>query len=170
MNNRRFYPLLLTLIVIALDQLSKLWIVNHIEVGSLYRYYFGDFLAIIHVRNTGAAFSLAAKTTGFLHTLVLIIIPFLFMIFLMFIITSKKNGFSVYQAFLLAGIAGGGIGNLIDRIFRSSTGGVVDFISVKFYGLFGMDRFPTFNLADSSVVVCTILLILSFIFSKRNSN
>ncbi len=51
---------------------------------------------------------------------------------------------------------GGGIGNLIDRIFRSLR--VVDFISVKFYGIFGLERWPTFNIADASLVVSGILL------------
>ena len=60
---------------------------------------------------------------------------------------------------------------MIDRLFRSLR--VVDFISVKFYGLFGLERFPTWNVADSAVVVSVILLLLSFIIkeikgSKKN--
>ena len=39
------------------------------------------------------------------------------------------------------GIVGGGLGNLVDRFFRKE--GVVDFIDVKFYGLFGLERWPT---------------------------
>ena len=54
-----------------------------------------------------------------------------------------------------------GFGNIFDRIFRPE--GVVDFIDVKFYGLFGMERFPTFNVADSFVMVCAILLVISVI-------
>ena len=73
----------------------------------------------------------------------------------------KSNDFTKLQRWAIAGIVGGGIGNLIDRIFRPE--GVVDFIDVKFYGLFGMERWPTFNVADSAVVVCGILLIVSFI-------
>ena len=68
------------------------------------------------------------------------------------------DDYSVYVS--VCGIVGGGIGNLIDRFFRPE--GVVDFIDVKFYGLFGMERWPTFNVADSAVVVCGILLIISF--------
>ena len=65
------------------------------------------------------------------------------------------------------GIVGGGFGNLIDRCFR--TEGVVDFIDVKFYGIFGMERWPTFNIADAAVVVCGILLIISFLLPfKKN--
>ena len=48
----------------------------------------------------------------------------------------------------------------MDRLFRVR--GVVDFIDVKFYGLLGFDRWPTFNLADSTVVVAGILLIVSY--------
>ena len=62
------------------------------------------------------------------------------------------------------GIVGGGLGNLIDRFFRPA--GVVDFIDVKFYGLFGLDRWPTFNVADAAVVVCGILMVVSFIVTS----
>jgi signal peptidase II len=77
------------------------------------------------------------------------------------VVYMKSNDFTKLQRWAIAGIVGGGIGNLIDRIFRPE--GVVDFIDVKFYGLFGMERWPTFNVADSAVVVCGILLIVSFI-------
>jgi len=45
---------------------------------------------------------------------------------------------------------------------------VVDFIDIKFYGLFGFERWPTFNAADSSVVVCCILLFISIILDSKN--
>ena len=63
------------------------------------------------------------------------------------------------------GIVGGGIGNLIDRAFRAE--GVVDFIDVKFFGIFGLDRWPTFNVADSSIIICGILLAITFIISIK---
>jgi len=59
---------------------------------------------------------------------------------------------------------GGGIGNLIDRIFRSFR--VVDFISVKVYGFLGFERWPTFNVADASLVVSGILLAALLLFDK----
>ena len=172
-NIKRFLPLLLTVTVILLDQVSKLLVVKNIGLNQIYRSFFGDFIQIVHVRNTGAAFSFGAHTTGFLHTFMLIIVPVLVMVFLLYLVLSEKNSsFNYYQKFILAGIAGGGIGNLIDRILRSSSGGVIDFISVRFYGLFGLDRFPTFNIADSSVVVCAFLLIISFVveWGKKRKN
>ena len=68
---------------------------------------------------------------------------------------------------MICGIVGGGMGNLIDRFFRPA--GVVDFIDVRFFGILGMDRWPTFNIADMSVVVCGILLLLSFIIGMSRT-
>ena len=67
----------------------------------------------------------------------------------------------------MAGILGGGIGNIIDRIFRPE--GVVDFISVKFYGILGFDRWPTFNIADASVVVCVFMFLFSVALSPKKA-
>ena len=39
----------------------------------------------------------------------------------------------------------------------------MDFIDVKFYGLFGLERWPTFNVADAAVLICGFLLIISFV-------
>jgi signal peptidase II len=73
----------------------------------------------------------------------------------------KTDELTRIQRWAFAGILGVGIGNIIDRIFRPD--GVVDFISVKFFGFLGLDRWPTFNIADASVVVCGILLFLTII-------
>ena len=76
----------------------------------------------------------------------------------------RNKDFNQLQRWAIMGIVGGGLGNIIDRIFRPA--GVVDFIDVKFYGLFGLERWPTFNVADSAVVVCGIMLIISFIVTS----
>ena len=75
----------------------------------------------------------------------------------------KNNTWTKLQRWAIMGIVGGGLGNLVDRFFRAE--GVVDFIDIKFYGLFGLERWPTFNVADSAVVVCGLLLIISFIIT-----
>jgi signal peptidase II len=69
------------------------------------------------------------------------------------------------QRWALGFILGGGLGNIIDRIFRPD--GVVDFLSFKFYGFLGMDRFATFNLADSAVTVGGALFVLSLLLGRR---
>ena len=57
-------------------------------------------------------------------------------------------------------IVSGGIGNMIDRIFRG--GEVVDFLHTVFI------RFPVFNIADCAVVIGAGLLILYFILDTKN--
>lgn len=80
----------------------------------------------------------------------------------------RNKDFNQLQRWAIMGIVGGGLGNIMDRIFRSE--GVVDFIDVKFYGLFGLQRWPTFNVADAAVVVCGILLFFSFIITVKKGN
>ena len=73
----------------------------------------------------------------------------------------RNDEFTGVQRWAICGIIGGGLGNIIDRFFRAE--GVVDFIDVKFFGIFGLKRWPTFNVADSAVVICGFMLIISFI-------
>ena len=40
---------------------------------------------------------------------------------------------------------------------------------MKFYGIFGLERWPTFNVADAAIVVCGILLIVSFVSSAKGA-
>ena len=73
-----------------------------------------------------------------------------------------------FQRWCLAGIAGGGIGNLIDRVFRSFR--VVDWISTDNYGWFGMERFPTYNIADAAIVISVVLLVASILIGEFRKN
>ena len=162
----RFKPFLLTAILVLVDQISKLLVIKYIPLNTVGASFLGDFLIICHVRNTGAAFSLGAGSSVFIRVLVFIILPALLMAALCIMVASRKTFLSNAQRWFVAGIAGGGIGTLIDRIFRFDEG-VVDFISVKFYGIFGLERWPTFNVSDSCVVVFVILFAVSVIFTKE---
>jgi signal peptidase II len=116
------------------------------------------------VRNTAVAFSLGSSFPDGVRTVLFILIPAVIIIGVT-VYLLRSSEFSSLQRWSAALMLGGGVGNLIDRIFRP--GGVVDFIDVKFYGLFGLERWPTFNVADSSIVVGTVLLILSIILESR---
>lgn len=164
-ENRRFLPFVLTVALVVIDQISKALVMKYIPLNTIYKRFFRDFLYICHVRNTGAAFSLGAGSSVFLRVLVFVVLPAALMAFMCYLIASKKSPLSNAQKWFVAGIAGGGIGTLIDRIFRFNEG-VVDFISVKFYGIFGLERWPTFNISDSCVVVFVILFAISVIFSR----
>jgi signal peptidase II len=161
-------PFSLTGIVIILDQISKAFIAANWPQGTLIKDLFNnEFLILYHVRNKAIAFSIGNNVPQQFRLALFVIIPIAVLLFLVWYYF-KTVEFSQLQRWAIAGIIGGGMGNIIDRLFRPD--GVVDFISVKFYGLFGMDRWPTFNLADSSVVVCCIILLLTMLFFRKGSS
>ncbi len=152
-------------LVIVLDQITKVLVVKNMAPYEIYASFLGDFLNLRLVYNLGAAFSLGASFGNFTRFLFLIAIPLIFLIILL-VFYFKSNDYTKAQRWFMCGILGGGFGNLIDRIFRVD--GVVDFIDVKFYGLFGMERWPTFNLADSAITCCGIALAISIIVQAVN--
>jgi signal peptidase II len=156
-------PFVFTLVVIALDQLLKWIIVARIPLYGGFSI-LNDLVRIVHARNLGIAFSIGNSFPEAVRKLLFIVMPVFVMIaLLVYYVRSKELTGGMRWA--LAGILGGGVGNLIDRIFRPL--GVVDFVHVKVYGLFGMERWPVFNLADSTVVVCGIaLVVLSFLSGR----
>jgi len=164
LSKEKILPLTLTAGIVLLDQITKAIIVKiHPEYGLVKDVFNNGFLWIYHVRNKAIAFSIGDSLPEIIKPIAFIIVPILVLAFL-FWYYIKSDEFVGVQKWAVAGIIGGGIGNIIDRIFRPD--GVVDFISVRIYGLFGMDRWPTFNAADSSVVVCCLLLFVSVIISS----
>ena len=166
MLKKKILPVSLTAFAIIADQLSKFFIVKNWPRDNTFitDVFNNDFLWIYHVRNTAIAFSLGQNLPDWIKPVLFVLLPSAVLI-LLIVYYFKSDEFTMLQRWALAGILGGGLGNLIDRIFRSE--GVVDFISVKFYGFLGFERWPTFNLADSFVVVFgTLLLISVFIPDK----
>ena len=168
MLKKKLLPLTLTAFAIITDQLSKAFIVknwpdNFTFISDVFN---NDFLWIYHVRNTAIAFSIGENLPAWAKPILFVVLPAAVLLCLI-VYYFKSNEFSVVQRWALAGILGGGLGNLLDRIFRRD--GVVDFISIKFYGFLGFERWPTFNLADSFVVVFGILLLLTVFLPNKNS-
>ncbi len=163
----RVKPLILTFAILIADQLSKAFIVSRIPYHTIGRSFFGGFLRIIHTRNLAVAFSIGNNFPHAVRFILFTVIPTAVLVALL-IYFLKSREFTPLQRWAVAGILGGGFGNLADRIFRPL--GVVDFIDVKFYGIFGYERWPTFNIADASVVVCGILLFIAYVAEDRNKN
>ncbi|HBG65353.1 MAG TPA: signal peptidase II [Treponema sp.] len=168
---QKLLPLILTLAVIVADQVTKALVVAHIPQLTLFSddgviRVLGDYVRLIHVRNKAVAFSMGAGLPADIRLVLFSLMP-LAIIVLVFVVYFRNDEFLPLQRWAICGILGGGIGNLIDRFFRPD--GVVDFIDCYFFGLFGMERWPTFNVADSAVVVCIVLFALSFIAQTRRA-
>jgi signal peptidase II len=169
-------PFVLTGLVIAADQLVKAIIVKNWPLSGTFiaDVFDNEFLQIYHVRNKVIAFSLGNNLPEFLRPPLFIILPMIVLGFLLWYYFTSPD-FIPAQRWAVAGIIGGGMGNIIDRIFRPD--GVVDFISVRFFGIQNLrgpfaflswDRWPTFNIADASVVVsCLVFLFTILIVPKQ---
>ncbi|MBQ1181586.1 MAG: signal peptidase II [Treponema sp.] len=162
MEKKKLLPFILTGLVILADQITKAVVVALIPIYTVGANIFGDLLRIVHVANTGVAFSLGDSMPLAIRRILFAIIP-LIVIVLVIVVYFRNDEFNSVQRWAICGIIGGGIGNIIDRFFRAE--GVVDFIDVKFFGIFGLERWPTFNVADAAVVVCGIILIVSFLIT-----
>jgi signal peptidase II len=164
-KQQRALPFSLTAVIVLLDQITKGIIVEHFPLGGRPLDVFNnELLWICHVRNPAIAFSLGDNLPHNLRPALFVVLP-LVLLAVILVYYLKTDELSLLQRWVIAGIFGGGAGNLIDRIARPD--GVVDFISVKFFGLFGFERWPTFNVADSSVVVCAFIWIISTIIAEK---
>jgi signal peptidase II len=159
MERRDLIPLALAPAIVLLDQATKIVVERAMPLGRIIRVW-GDFLWLWHVRNTAMAFSLGVGLPESARTVVFAILPVAVLAALV-VYYLRSRDLTTFQRWCFAAILGGGAGNLIDRLFR--VGGVVDFVSVKFYGIFGLERWPTFNVADSTVVVAGLALLVSFV-------
>lgn len=165
---KKWIPLILTAFIVLIDQITKALIVHYLPIAPGARIsesvnVLGDFLRFTHIRNTAILFSLGDELSPLLKLIFFVIIPSLLLILLV-VYYFRSREIKKAHRWIIAGILGGGIGNMLDRIIR--TGGVVDFIDVKFFGIFGMNRWPTFNLADSSIVISAIILIIFLLIEE----
>ena len=154
---QRFYFLVSIILgIIALDQGSKLYIMNTM---SLYdsKVIIGGFFNLTYLHNTGAAFGLLADVQGAWKQwfFVAIVVVALYVILQLFKQYGLKTSFMFTQGLGLIG--GGAIGNVIDRL---RYGAVVDFLD--FY--IGSRHYPAFNVADSAICVGVGLFIYATIF------
>lgn len=159
----KYIPLVLAFGIIITDQITKALIVHFIPVDTIGRSFWNGFLRIIHTRNFGIAFSIGYSWPRPLQFLVFSILP-LGLLAALLVYFFRMSELSKLQRWAVAGIIGGGFGNIVDRFFR--TDGVVDFIDVNIRIIRG-NRWPAFNVADSAVVVSAIFLLLCILIEDR---
>ena len=157
MNQLRWF--ILILIVVLLDQFSKEWVVENLLLYERIKVLPIFDITLLH--NTGAAFSFFAFEYGS-QRIPLIVISLLVSIFLIVLLAKESRNSNFGQNFSVALIAGGAIGNLIDRI---SEGYVVDFLLFYYESFY----FPAFNVADSAITVGMIIFLLDNFMIKTDS-
>ena len=147
-----------SLIIIIIDQLSKYVVRSSMEPGQIIKLT-PKLIWLTFVQNTGAAFSFSFGNP-LLNRILFIIISIIAICFIVYLSVKSKNKLEIFSFAL---ILGGAIGNLIDRIIMGS---VTDFIWCDFPDLI-MIRWPVFNVADSSIVVAIVLMIISTFLHKE---
>jgi signal peptidase II len=145
--------LLLTAIAILVaDQLSKGFVVAAVALGERIRL-IGDVVQVWHVQNRGAAFSLLQGGSS----LFLVVSVLSLGMVAYFHRSLRQRGLWVHL--VLGVILGGTLGNFVDRLRQ---GYVTDWLSVGIGNL----RWPTFNVADSSIVVGIGILVLYLLLAN----
>jgi len=138
--------LIVTALVVTLDQLSKLWInATRPQIELL-----PGFLDLVYVENTGATFGLFHSHTELFIALG-IAASVIILVFLYYFPPTTTVGMVSFALIL-----SGAVGNLIDRI---RLGYVIDFISIHVQELF---HWPAFNIADAALTVGIFTLIYYF--------
>jgi signal peptidase II len=144
---------IIIVLIVALDQYTKYVIVNKINFGDVIPV-IDKFFYLTYWENKGAAWGILQNGRIFFLAITVVIVA------AMTYILYKSDNKILKSALSL--VLGGALGNFIDR---AKTGGVVDFLD--FY--LGSYHFPTFNVADTFVVIGTFLLAyyLLFIYKEK---
>jgi signal peptidase II len=146
--------------VFALDRLTK-WIVQS-KVSFIDSYtVIPGFFDIVHSQNSGVAFGMLSQGDLPWRAWLLIALSLVASVVISVMIWRGKD-LNGRTAFALAFILGGATGNLVDRV---ASGKVTDFLLVYV----GQYQWPTFNIADSGIVVGSGLLILDLLLSKKRA-
>lgn len=152
---RQYAGLLLAAVLVGIDQLTKLIISTNMELNEtihLLKIGGTEVLNLYYCTNEGSAFSMMEGKTAFLITITSVVIAALIAGLLLKKI--KRPALIVSVSLII----GGGVGNLIDRIFNN--GSVIDFIDVRII------NFAIFNFADICAVVGGILMCLFIIIDE----
>jgi signal peptidase II len=135
-------------VVIAADQVTKQLALQDLTEG-VPKHVLGPTNLLLTF-NKGTAFSIGTGVAPIVEAIVIVLVVWL-------VLASLRAGRSA-SAVALVGLGlllGGALGNLSDRVFRHHHGAVVDFIQA-------VSWWPVFNVADASIVIGVIVLILSY--------
>ena len=150
--------LVLSLLVLVIDQVSKVYFEGSLEMFQQI-VVIPDYFSWTLAYNTGAAFSFLADGGGWqrwLFAVIAVVVSAVLVVWL-----KRLGRDDTWLAIALALVLGGALGNLYDRI---ALGHVIDFILVHWQN---RHYFPAFNFADSAITVGAIMLALDMFKSKK---
>ena len=147
----------LALIILIADQFTKILIIGSYRFGD--STFITSFFNIVRAHNTGAAFSFLAGASGWQRWLFtgIGVVATVFIVWMLHSHPGQK-----LFSFSLACILGGAIGNVVDRLLY---GYVVDFLQFHWAGWY----FPAFNVADATITIGAVGLILDELLRVRRA-
>ena len=158
--SRNVSIILLVIVNIAADQISKFWVRALVEPDSSSPI-IGDYLTLRNVENEGAFLGMGSDLNPTLKLFVLLIIPAAVLLFVLYYMFKEKQmdklsliGFSC--------VVGGGIANVFDRFIYGS---VTDFLFIDL----GFVRTGIFNIADLSVTTGMILILWASLRHRKKT-
>lgn len=148
--------LIVAIVILIIDQLTKKIITAIMNIGDSYEV-IPHFLNITSHRNNGAAWGILSGKMGFFYIITLVILVVLVLFYI------KEAKYNLFMQVAISLLFAGALGNFIDRVFN---GEVVDFIDTN---IFGYD-FPIFNIADSSLTIGVIFVVIALLKDTTKKN
>lgn len=155
---RYFLLGLLSLAIVVLDQVTKVYVMETMRLHESIPV-IANFFSITYIRNPGAAFGFLSTSSSSFR-FVFFGITSVFAVGLLGTILVRMPKDDWVGRLSVAGILGGAIGNLLDRL---RYGEVIDFLDFYINGY----HWPAFNVADSAITVGVVFLILHFALEKE---
>jgi signal peptidase II len=160
-SKRSVYIILVIVLTIVIDQISKIWVRTKVDPGSQSEI-IGNFFTLHNVENVGAFLGMGSDLSPTLRILLLLILPIIVLGFVLVHIFKDKS-LDNLSLFAFASIIGGGLANVFDRI---AFGSVTDFFHMSLGGMF---RTGIFNMADLSVTTGMIILVIASFKKKKTT-
>lgn len=143
--------------LLIIDQYTKMLVAANFELGGASKELIKGVIDLTYIHNNGGAWGMLGGYTWLLLSVTIIIMLICITMLLKFGVRNKL----MFWAVVL--VLSGGIGNMIDRIFRD--GNVIDFLHFSFFS-----QFPVFNIADCGIVMGAGLLVLYFVLDIIKEN
>jgi len=150
--------LLISFLVLALDQVTKLYIDRSMQLHSSIPV-IPNFFSITYLRNKGAAFGILANSA---YRLPFFLLVSAVAVCVIVVVIKKLRDDQKLAAASLSLIFSGALGNLIDRV---RLGEVIDFLDAHWYE----HHWPAFNIADSAICVGVFLLAIDMYLEEKKA-